>query len=82
MRGHRLKVVFQLVGIGWYVGLCIVLGIGSGLWIDRSVGTLPLFAILGLLLGLLVAFYGMYRMVVLVVQSLDEEHSTKEDLRK
>jgi ATP synthase protein I len=82
VRGHRLKVVFQLVGIGWYVGLCIVLGIGSGLWIDRSVGTLPLFAILGLLLGLLVAFYGMYRMVVLVVQSLDEEHSTKEDLRK
>ena len=82
MRGQRLKVVFQLVGIGWYVGLCIVLGIGSGLWIDRSVETLPLFSILGLLLGLLVAFYGMYRMVVPVIQSLNEDHSTKEDLLK
>ena len=82
MRGHRLKVVFQLVGIGWYVGLCIVLGIGSGLWIDRSAGTLPLFSIMGLRLGLVGAFYGMYRMVVPVVQSLNEDHSTKEDLLK
>ena len=54
----------QLVGIGWYVGFSILLGVLGGRWLDRTVGTLPLFTLLGLLLGLGVALYGAYRMVL------------------
>ncbi|MSQ40252.1 MAG: AtpZ/AtpI family protein [Dehalococcoidia bacterium] len=63
MNKRTLATVAQLVGIGWYVGLCIVGGVAGGLWLDRRVGTVPLFTLLGLLLGVVLAFYGMYRMV-------------------
>jgi F0F1-type ATP synthase assembly protein I len=52
-----------LVGIGWVVGLSIAGGVVGGLWLDRRVGTVPLFTLLGLLLGLVVALYSVYRMV-------------------
>ena len=71
MNRRRLAVLLQLVGIGWYVGLSIVLGIGGGLWLDNRVGTLPIFTLLGLLLGLVVAFYGMYRMVLPLMRDQD-----------
>ena len=64
MNKRTLATVLQLMGIGWYVGLSLVGGVVGGLWLDRRVGTVPLFTLLGLLLGVVVAFYGMYRMVV------------------
>ncbi len=63
MNKRTLATVMQLVGIGWYVGLCIVGGVAGGLWLDDRVGTRPLFTLLGLLLGVVLAFYGMYRMI-------------------
>ena len=64
MDRRTLATLLQLVGIGWYVGLSLVGGVLGGLWLDRKVGTVPLFTLLGLLLGIVLAFYGMYRMVV------------------
>lgn len=54
----------QLVGVGWYVAVCIVFGLLGGLWLDGRVGTTPLFTLLGLLLGVALTFYGVYKMVV------------------
>ena len=67
MRGvnrRTLATVLQLVGIGWYVALSIVGGVVGGLWLDKRLGTVPILTLLGLLLGVVVAFYGMYRMVL------------------
>lgn len=60
----RLPSALRLLGIGWYVALCIALGIGGGVWLDRWLGIAPLFTLLGLFLGLGAAFYGSYRMLV------------------
>ena len=53
----------RLLGVGWYLALSVVLGIGAGLWLDARLNTQPIFTLLGLMLGLVVALYGTYRMV-------------------
>lgn len=53
-----------MVGMGWYVGGCIVLGVVGGLWLDNRCNTRPILVIVGLLVGVIVAFYGLYRMIL------------------
>ena len=60
----RWQAAARLVGMGWYVGGCIVLGVVGGLWLDNKFNTKPILMIIGLMLGLVVAFYGVYRMVL------------------
>ncbi len=50
--------------MGWYIGVCIVLGVVGGLWLDNKFNTQPILVIVGLILGVIVAFYGVYRMVL------------------
>ena len=53
----------RLTVLGWYVALCIVFGIVGGLALDGLLETKPLFMLLGILLGSVVAFWGLYKMV-------------------
>ena len=53
----------RLAGLGWYVALSIVFGVVGGLGLDKLAGTIPLFTLLGTLLGSEVAFWGLYKMV-------------------
>jgi len=53
----------RLMGIGWYIGLCVAGGILGGIWVDNKLGTSILFTLLGVGLGLVVALYGTYRMI-------------------
>lgn len=59
-----LITALRLTGLGWYVALCIVLGILGGLWLDNLTGLTPLWVLLGVVLGSVIAFYGVYRMVL------------------
>ncbi len=59
----RWRTALRLVGLGWYVGICIILGILSGHWLDNKLDT-NLLWIVGLILGVVVAFYGIYRMLL------------------
>lgn len=59
-----LPPALRLLGIGWYLALCIALGVGGGVWLDRQLGITPLFTFVGLFLGMAAAFYGGYRMIV------------------
>jgi len=54
----------RLVGIGFYIAGCIILGVVLGVWLDRKIDVSPLFTLLGLGVGLFAAFYGTYRMVL------------------
>ncbi len=54
----------RLVGVGFYIAGCIILGVVSGVWLDKKVDISPLFTLLGLGAGLLAAFYGTYRMLL------------------
>jgi F0F1-type ATP synthase assembly protein I len=60
----RWEAALRLVGVGWFIGLCIVLGVAGGLWLDGKFNTRPILAIVGLILGLVVAIYGVYRMIL------------------
>ena len=50
----------RLTGIGFYIATCIVGGTLAGWWLG---GKKPLFMIIGLVLGLVIAVYGVYRMI-------------------
>ena len=66
----------RLLGLGWYIAASIVLGVGSGLLLDGWLGTVPLFTLLGVLVGSVVGFYGMYRMVLPLTRG-NSEHDER-----
>ena len=66
----------RLVGVGFYIGGCIVLGVVAGRWLDSKFGTEPILVIVGLIFGLVVAFYGVFRMLQpLISDKQDKENS-------
>ncbi len=54
----------RLIGVGFFIGVSIVLGVTAGLWLDTRFDTSPILVIVGLLLGIAVAFYGVYQMLL------------------
>ena len=54
----------KVIGVGWYMGLCIMLGLLGGIWLDKKMDTGPLFIVLGLFLGLILAGCGVYHMLL------------------
>jgi F0F1-type ATP synthase assembly protein I len=54
----------RLLGVGWFIGICIILGVVGGLWLDNKFITSPVLVIVGLILGVIIAFYGVYRMIL------------------
>ena len=60
----RLPPAVRLFGIGWYFAFCIIAGIVGGLLLDRQVEKEPIFTLLGLFLGLVLAFFGGYVMLI------------------
>jgi hypothetical protein len=59
-----LIIALRLTGLGWYVALCIVLGILGGLWLGKLTGQVAILVLVGTILGSVIAFYGVYRMVL------------------
>jgi len=60
----RWVAALRLAGIGFYIGGSIVLGVVAGRWLDSMLNTKPVLVIVGLILGIVVAFYGVYRMIL------------------
>ena len=60
----RWVAALRLVGVGFVIGGSILLGVFAGLWLDTRLNSEPTWMIVGLLLGLVIAFYGVYRMLL------------------
>lgn len=72
----RWRAALRLLGVGWYIGLCIFLGVWGGIWLDDKTGMGPLWVITGLVLGLFIAVYGVYRMLLPTIDNhQDRENS-------
>jgi len=56
----KLVPAFQLIGIGFYIAACIAGGIMLGWWLG---GKNAWWVLAGLILGLALAFYGVFRMI-------------------
>jgi F0F1-type ATP synthase assembly protein I len=60
----RWLAALRLVGVGFFIGGSILLGVVTGLWLDNKLNSAPIGVIVGLFLGLAIAFYGVYRLLV------------------
>ncbi len=72
MNPSKTATILRLVGIGWYVAVCIAGGSFGGLWLDRQLGLSPILTLVGLGLGIAVAIAGMYRMLMAVLSGPSE----------
>ena len=48
-------------GLGFSFALSILLFLWAGQWVDRKLGTAPLFLVIGAFLGAALGFYSIYR---------------------
>ena len=64
-----MTTVLKLVGIGWYVGICIGIGALLGMWGDDVFDIGPILTLTGVGLGLIFAISGMYRMLNAVLKN-------------
>ena len=69
----------QFTGIGWYIAIAILLPTMVGARADGKLGTSPLLLLVVLLLGLITAFYGTYRMIT---RSFSGERGPREGHRR
>ena len=60
----RWEAAVRLLGVGFFIGGSILLGVVGGLWLDSKLNTSPILVIVGLILGIAIAFYGVYQMLL------------------
>ena len=54
----------RFIGLGTYIGFTIFAGVLLGLWLDGVFHTKPFLLLVGLFLGIVMAFYGAYKMIL------------------
>ncbi len=68
-----------LLTVGWYVALSLIIPVGIGYWLDRPevFDKRPLFAFIGLGVGTVVAFFGLFRMLLRYQAEQEEQRKNK-----
>ena len=72
---NRWTAALRLVGVGFFIGTCLLLGVIAGLWIDNKFDTKPIFMMIGLFLGLIVAGYGVYQMLLPLLRNKQDKEN-------
>ena len=72
---NRRIAALRLVGVGFYIGTCILLGVVAGLWLDDKFDTKPIFMMAGLFLGLIMAGYGVYQMLLPLLRNKQDREN-------
>ena len=72
----RWMAALRLVGVGFFIGTAILLGTLTGLWLDSKLNTSPILVIVGLFLGIVIAFYGVYRMLLPFIKNMRDKESS------
>lgn len=60
---RRQLAALGLTGVGFFIAGSIILGVVAGRWLDSKMDSAPVWLIVGLVLGIVVAFYGVYSML-------------------
>ena len=69
MNSRSMGTVLRLLGIGWYVGLCVGGGAAVGFLLDSRLNLTPILTLVGVIVGIAFAGVGMYRMITAVLAS-------------
>jgi ATP synthase protein I len=69
---------FRLIGVGFFIGACILGGVLVGLWLDNIFNTLPILVIVGLVLGLIAASWGVYQMLLPLLKESGDKNNKRE----
>lgn len=66
---------FYALSLAYQLGFLIIIPIGGfiflGFWVDKSLGTSPIFLIIGLFSGIVVTIYEIYYLIIPLIK--DEE---------
>lgn len=63
----------EFAGIGLQFAAAVVLFLLVGQWLDRKLGTSPVFVIVGVFVGASAAFYSMYRKISAAQREMDRQ---------
>lgn len=72
MSKGRWGVITRVIGIGWYIGLSIALPAIGGRWLDRTLDTRVFFTVLGIGIGVIIAFVGTYYYIYPAMKGRDK----------
>lgn len=72
----------SLIGLGFYVAAAIILGTLGGRWLDSKLHTGTLWTIIGLVLGIIVAVFGTYKMLKPFIDSAKQTGNNTKDKDK
>jgi F0F1-type ATP synthase assembly protein I len=70
-------VALRLTGLGWYIAACVVVGVLGGIWLDNLLGSRIIFTLLGIILGSVAAFWGVYKMVLPILYGAKHQEMTR-----
>ncbi len=62
----------RLVGVGFYIVVCLVAGVLGGNWLDHKLNTQPIFLLVGIVLALVLVFWGVYQMLLPILNNKKE----------
>jgi hypothetical protein len=48
----------RLIGIGWFIAICIILGVVGGIQLDKALDSEKLFTVVGIFVGLFFGLWG------------------------
>ena len=68
-------VALRLTGVGFFIAACILLGTFVGLWFDNKLDTRPILMMIGLFLGLILAGYGVYQMLLPLINTRQDKEN-------
>jgi hypothetical protein len=70
---------FRVLGIGWYIAFSLCAGALGGFWLDKHYDTAPIFSLLGVTLGLVLALSGGYAMIRPLIKEINREDTKDAD---
>lgn len=81
-RNNNFGLLYAL-SLAWELGFFIAVPIGGFIFLgflgDKFLGTRPIFLIVGVVIGAIIACYGAYRSLIFAIKSMEEGGREKED---
>ncbi len=65
--------------LGWTMVFSLLVPLLAGIWLDRKLGTMPLFTLVGTVLGILAATVGVARSTLRIFRAAVEESDEQPD---